>query len=99
MSGTGNSIVGNVSNSNFTDGIEIGLSNGTGANGNTIEGNITNSNQNAGINVISPATGNHFKGNVAFSNGVLDISESNAACATETYKDDVFGTVNLTCVK
>ena len=98
--GTGTSILGNVSDNNGFDGITIGGVNANfSASGITLEGNTTNSNVNMGIDVLDPGTAIFFKGNTALSNAVFDISDWNVGCATDTYRSDVFGTANQTCVK
>ena len=100
LNGTSSSFLGNISNGSTGDGIAIGAPSGAIlAIGNTFEGNITNSNSQVGIHEYSASSGSHFTGNVASSNGVLDISEAHTGCATDTYKSEVFGTANLTCVK
>ncbi len=94
-----NKVQGNVCNNNFVDGIRLGGAGGNGATGNTVVGNQANNNVNAGIGLESPTVSDHFSGNVAFGNGLFDISDSNLNCGSNTYKSDVFGTANQACIK
>jgi parallel beta-helix repeat protein len=96
FAGTGNMVLGNTCDGNGTDGIHLGDGVSTG---NTVKGNQANSNSNAGINIGSGGSMEHFSGNLALGNRVLDISDSNSNCATDTYSSDVFRTSNQPCVK
>jgi hypothetical protein len=96
-----NSIIGNTSDYNANDGIDLG---GRGSSGNTVSNNVTDFNGNDGIELSGPAAGlagtinSILTNNEGHGNAVYDGADGNPGCDNNTWKNNRFVTVNQSCV-
>lgn len=98
-----NSVSNNTSNDNAGDGIGLGLAvlySPVGVNcGNASCNMVTDTNGNPVTIPGTAADSNTFKGNSANGNGRFDAMDANPDCGTNVWSNDVFGTVNQSCVQ
>jgi parallel beta-helix repeat protein len=91
---TGNTINHNTANNNHLDGIAL-RSNGTGSpTANTINSNTADNNLRNGILLEKGATGNTINNNTAETNALVDLSDGNSGCDSNTWRNNTFGTSN-----
>lgn len=86
-----NTVRGNIVNGNRLFGMLVG-----GAN-NTIQANTVNQSTLFGILVFG--VNNTIQSNAAFNNPILDLVDDNANCDNNTWKSNIFGTSNQTCIQ
>jgi len=84
-SGDGNSIVGNAADGNG-DGISVGAVTGT-----LVRDNTANRNRGMGIAIGAGGSTSTVTGNTARSNDIVDLSDANADCDANVWKQNTFG--------
>jgi parallel beta-helix repeat protein len=94
FNGNDNIIRGNAVTGNF-DGILLSAA----VTGSSVLGNSVNGNSNAGIALVATTVENTVKGNTAMGNGVVDVTDLNAGCNANTWRNNFFLTSNQTCIK
>ena len=98
-----NSVSGNASNDNAGDGIGLGLAvlyTPLGVNCGSASCNMATDSSGQPVTIPGTAAdGNAFKGNSASGNGRWDAMDANTDCGTNTWTNDVFATVNQSCIQ
>jgi parallel beta-helix repeat protein len=89
---SGNTFSNNTSTGNNQHGFTM-----NGANNNTFMNNVASNNGAHGI-LLFVGTGNHLEGNTAQNNGDTDLADSNAACDSNVWINNIFTTSNQACI-